>query len=105
MIRGMGGREDALRILPVFAAGFAVSFLLAGVVGALFLRQGLKRILHIATGFGAGGLCGGIITAFFFIFRSGFHGMTGIPTLVAGWLLPYFIGGSVLGSVLRKQTS
>lgn len=105
LIRGLGGREDALRILAPFAAGFAVSFLLAGAAGAAVLRQGLKRALRIAIGFGAGGLAGGIVTAFFFIFRSGFHGMMGIPTLIAGWLLPYFIGGSVLGSVLRRQNS
>jgi hypothetical protein len=97
-------KENSARML-FFATAFGVVFFLAGMVGGLFLNQGSRKAFSVGAGFGAGGICGGIVMSIYFIFRNSFHGMSGIPTLVAGWLLPYFLGGSFLGMMLRKKTS
>jgi hypothetical protein len=102
--QGWIGKQNSARIL-FFATAFGLVFFLAGMVGGLFLNQGSRKAFSVGAGFGAGGICGGIVMSIFFIFRNSFHGMSGIPTLVAGWLLPYFLGGSFLGMMLRKQTS
>ena len=102
--QGWIGKANSERIL-FFATAFGLAFFLGGAVGGLFLKKGSRTAFSIGAGFGAGGICGGIIMSIYFIYRSNFHGWTGIPTLIAGWLLPYFIGGSFLGKLLRKENS
>lgn len=103
MVERIGSKGDATSFLILFGAGFGISFLLAGTIGALFLKKNLKTTLHIAAGFGIGGVCGGLVTSLFFILHGSLHDIRTVPTLIAGWILPFFIGGSMLAFLLRKS--
>lgn len=103
MVERMGSKGDAISFLILFGAGFGISFFLAGTIGALFLKKQIKTTLHIAAGFGIGGVLGGLVTSLFFILHGNLHDIRTVPTLIVGWILPFFIGGSIMASLLRKS--
>lgn len=103
MVDRIGSKGDVISLLTLFGAGFGISFLLAGTIGALFLKKQIQTTLHIAAGFGIGGVCGGLVTSLFFILHGSLHDIRTVPTLIAGWILPFFIGGSILAAILQKN--
>jgi hypothetical protein len=103
LLNSLGEKEKTLALITLITAGYGTSFFAAGAVGGAFLKKNFRTVLHVAAGFGIGGICGGLVTSVFFILHGSLHDIRTAPTLIIGWLLPFFIGGSILGGLLRKN--
>ncbi len=110
-LQGMSGEENAWGLLLVFAISFGVSFGLAGGIGAAFIRLNFRLIRASLAGFTVGGSLGGVIAALPFLLMKGEANYGGLGAMggslllagiIVGVLVPYLVGGSVLGVAVGK---
>lgn len=113
-IQAMSGKENPFGVLLFFTLTFGLGFALAGAIGATFMGQGFRVIRTSAAGFGVGGTIGGSTAVLPFLIMGGEANYGGLGQLgflmllagiLVGVLVPYFIGGAVLGKAAEKAVT
>ncbi len=105
--QGMSGNENTLETTLFFTLGFGVGFGISGALAGALMFAGSRVVLASVKAFALSGTAGGIaISMGFLLLRvvQSSHGDSGGKVLkygtFAGILVPYCLGGALLGAAL-----
>jgi hypothetical protein len=105
--QGMSGKENILGISLLYTLGFGIGFGISGLLAGALMFAGRRVVLASARAFATSGAAGGIaISTGFLLLRAvqnshrDSHGKVLECAIFAGIILPYCLGGALLGAAL-----